>query len=959
MLRLIKYIILFVFIPTSAAVIAQTPGTKIFTLNGPGSEDLKIHVLYQNQQGYILAGTSDGLYRFDGIDFYRYAQAADVPASITAICDTAADKTWIGFENGNIGILQGNHIALLHLQEGFPKKAIKKIVYDKTGTVWIATAGEGVYYVKNKHMYNINTDDGLSDNYVYDIVLNANGTIKAATDRGLNIITIANNKKNIRVFSAKNGLPDNIVRSIYETANGYAWLGMQDAGIVCYNKDFVASTATNNWQYGQVNDVLSTSSQVFIATESDGLIVYDYNESGNITTLSFHDSQLKKISGLLRDRESNIWAAGDNFLMRTNGSNIEMLYTLSQAETERVHCLLQAKDKSILYNTVNGICLINREGNQWNKRNYKIEGIGNSDISALYEDSNGKIWIGTTGSGIVLLDLATGAQHIIKEDSILINSNIISISGKDNDVWISSLEGIVHADILATGIKYKNYVSSNEIGSNYINYIFPDNKNRIWFATDGKGLKILKEDKFKDINPQSSKYGNVIYRIVSDSLGNIWYSTYKNGVIKYNGKTFHSYTSAEGLSDMNITGLASIRNNVIALHHDKLDIISAKNGVVAYIDKEQGIKNINTDLNAYTTDTAGNLYFLSDSIICRYHASYYTSLQPTILIDNIQLYLQDINAKNGHTFNFKENNISFHYTGLYYSQPDKITYQYKLEGYDKDWISTKDKIKNFPQLPPATYRFRVRASLNNNFALAQEADFEFTITKPFWQTLWFIIACIVLTAGGFYTIIKLRERSINKYNRLEKEKIRSQLDTLRSQINPHFLFNSFNTLISEIEENPEDAVTYVEKLSDFYRSIVMNREKDLILLEEEFAILNDYIFIQQKRFGKAVQIINTVTTRQAKSLYIIPLALQLLIENAIKHNVVSLEKPLKIELYIDGDECLIIKNNISKKLNEERGSRMGLQNIQKRYELITRKTVIIENDANWFIVKIPLLKNAL
>ena len=102
-----------------------------------------------------------------------------------------------------------------------------------------------------------------------------------------------------------------------------------------------------------------------------------------------------------------------------------------------------------------------------------------------------------------------------------------------------------------------------------------------------------------------------------------------------------------------------------------------------------------------------------------------------------------------------------------------------------------------------------------------------------------------------------------------------------------------------------------------------------------------------------------VTKEEGKNYYITPLALQLLIENAIKHNVVSLEIPLTIELYIDDNEYLVIKNNINKKLQQEKGSGMGLQNIQKRYELISRKSVIVENNDKFFIVKIPLLKTPL
>jgi len=954
----VRTYITIVLIAVASSLNAQGTGSRIFTINGTEGDEPKILTLYQNKQGYILAGTTKGLYRFDGLEFYKYA-VSDSMLNVTAIGEVYNNQLWAGFENGTLGMVQNNKIVPLVFEEGHPKKAIKKILLDKSGVVWIATAGEGLYYLKNNRMYNINTDDGLSDNYVYDISIAENGIVKAATDRGMNIITVSDKQKNIQIFSSKDGLPDNILRCLSETSNGNTWMGMEDAGIICLDNNLTTQTKTTNWNYGQVNDIIATSSQVFIATEDNGLVVYDHDVNNKITTFSFHDDHLKKITCLLRDRESNIWASGDNFLMRTAGSTIQMIYKLPKTSVEKVHSIMYAADNSIWFNTGSDVSKIFRNGDSWQRKDFSIQNVTGTDISSLYQDIYGTIWIGTLGKGIVLLDPATGRQRVIKEDSLLINSNIISMSGKDSTIWISGFEGVVCAKLHKDGnTEYTNYTGIADIGSNYINYILPDSKNRVWLATDGKGLILFYQEKFTSYQQPLSEFGNVIYKVIEDPYHNIWYSTFKNGIVKYNGNSWSNYTTTQGLSDLNITGLAIARDNIVVLHHNKLDIINARTGAVTFIDDEQGIGNINTDFNAYTTDNEGNLYFISDSSIYKYHASYNTAMHPTILIDNIQLFLQDVQVQNGHNFDYDENNISFHYAGLYYSQPGKVMYQYKLEGYDKAWVDTKDKTKNFPQLSPGTYTFRVRASLNNNFSAASEASFRFTIERPFWTSTWFILVCIFLAVALVYIIIRLRESTINKYNKLEREKIRSQLETLRSQINPHFLFNSFNTLISEIEEDPDTAVTYVEKLSDFYRNIVMHREKDLIPLEEELAILNDYTFIQQKRYGRAVQIDNRVTAHEGKTYFITPLALQLLIENAIKHNVVSLETPLYVELYIE-NEYLVVKNNVKKKLQEEKGSRMGLQNIQKRYELISRKSVIIEKDDEYFTVKIPLLKTPL
>jgi hypothetical protein len=477
----------------------------------------------------------------------------------------------------------------------------------------------------------------------------------------------------------------------------------------------------------------------------------------------------------------------------------------------------------------------------------------------------------------------------------------------------------------------------------------------VWFATDGKGIIQYEDGKFKSLQQPKDGYGNVVYKLVQDKQGNIWFSTYDKGLVKYDGKSFTRFTTGQGLSDMNITGLCVSGDNLFLIHKSDVDIIDTRSGNISYLDADQGINNINTDLNALASDPDGNVYFVADSILYKYNASKETLLRPLVMIDRVQLFLNDINVENGHVFQHNQNNLSFYYAGLYYSQPNRIQYQYKLEGYDKNWVSTKDRVKNFPQLPPGTYTFKVRVSLNQNFSAAYESAFTFTIAEPFWRQLWFIVLAILALAAVFYLIIHQREKSIEKYNRLEREKIRSQLETLRNQINPHFLFNSFNTLISEIEEHPDKAVLYVEHLSDFYRSIVVHREKDLISLEEEINILNDYCFIQQKRYGEALKINISISKEQQKEYYIVPLALQLLFENAVKHNSISRERPLHIDLFIESGH-LVVRNNINKKFTPEKGSSMGLQNIQKRYLLLSSKNVIVENDGRFFVVNIPLIK---
>lgn len=935
---------------------AQAPGTKIFYLGTEYQEPPRINTIYQLQEGYILAGTTNGLYRFDGINFYQFPSNDGVPDTVTAVCELPDKNVLVGFSNGKIGRLLNNRVILDSFEEGFPKQPITKIISDGKQIIWVATAGEGLYFYKNNKLYNINTDDGLSDNFVYDISLLTDGQVLASTDRGINLCTADLKHKVIRHFTSRNGLPDNIVRCMYITPHHQVWVGMQDAGITNYNLENPDSTQKLNWTYGQVNAIMPVNGLVFVATEDYGLLVFGRNGDNEVTTLQAQDDRLKKATCMIRDHEGNVWVAGNNELLRSSASNVQPLITLNRETAENIHSICWSQDSCLWYNASGGVIRLKEEQGVWTTRKYLIPGISGESISSIFSDANRTIWIGTLGKGIFLLDPVTGKLRPLKSVPQLVNANIISITGSDTAIWISAFEGTVCAKLSGGDIRFINYSNVENLGNKYIYNILTDSRNRTWFATDGKGIIRYENGRFTNLPQPPNGYGNVVYKLAEDRRGNIWFSTYDKGLVKYDGKQFITYTTKSGLTDMNITALAISGDNLILIHKNNIDLVNTVTGNIVYIDEDQGIKNINTDLNALASDGAGNTYFVADTILYKYNPAKETVIRPLVTIDQVQLFLNDINVPNGHSFRYNQNNLSFFFTGLYYSQPNRIQYQYKLEGYDKDWINTKDRVRNFPQLRPGHYTFRVRASLNQNFASAYEAAFSFNIEKPFWLQAWFILLSVVAAASILYLFIRQRDRTIEKYNRLQREKIQSQLETLRNQINPHFLFNSFNTLISEIEEHPDNAVKYVEHLSDFYRSIVVHREKDFISLEEEIHILNDYGFIQRKRYGSALEIEICITEEQKRKYYIVPLALQLLFENAVKHNAISPDMPLRIEVAVDREEYLTIRNNINKKFSPEKGSGMGLQNIRKRYELLVGRPVIVEQDDKFFKVKIPLIK---
>ncbi|RPJ83028.1 MAG: hypothetical protein EHJ94_00560, partial [Deltaproteobacteria bacterium] len=197
------------------------------------------------------------------------------------------------------------------------------------------------------------------------------------------------------------------------------------------------------------------------------------------------------------------------------------------------------------------------------------------------------------------------------------------------------------------------------------------------------------------------------------------------------------------------------------------------------------------------------------------------------------------------------------------------------------------------------------------------------------------------------------EKNRSELYQLQKENLISQLEALKNQIDPHFLFNNFSTLASIIEENQEAAVNFVEELSNVYRYVLQTRVHSLIPVKEELSFIQSYLFLMTKRFGNNLTVSITVPEK-FHNLYILPFSLQLLIENAIKHNIISLKKPLTIEIYVH-DDNIVIRNNLQKKTIPVKSTHMGLANIENRYKLVSDKQVRIMTSDLEFRVEIPLL----
>lgn len=218
-----------------------------------------------------------------------------------------------------------------------------------------------------------------------------------------------------------------------------------------------------------------------------------------------------------------------------------------------------------------------------------------------------------------------------------------------------------------------------------------------------------------------------------------------------------------------------------------------------------------------------------------------------------------------------------------------------------------------------------------------------------------VIMCTALVVAIYESVYFLNElkQSVTEKEMLKRESLQAQVNALKIQVNPHFLFNTLNTLAAVIPENPQQAVDFVQQLAKVYRHILEVKEEPSILLKEELEVLEAYAFLLKTRHGDNLAI--TIRVEEALlSQRIVPLSLQILMENAIKHNIVSAARPLQIDICAEMGR-LVVRNNLQPKHQSIESTGIGLDNIRNRYRLLGARLVEVEEGPEQFIVKIPLI----
>lgn len=911
-------------------------------------QDARPNVLFQASNRYLWIGTEEGLFRYDGLDYEPFLMADSLCDNKVTTIGEISGQLWVGYEDGCVFKQRGQQFELWLIEEGLPQAPITGFGQGGNGVIWVATYGEGLYYHNGQHLYNINTDDGLPGNDIYTLHVDAEGSAWVGTDGGLSRCRAKAEQKQIHTIGRAEGMPDEIVRAVIPAGvPGRFWVGTHSGGLALYDdeKDSI-SVPVADWPYAPINTLAAYHNQeVWIGTDGDGLLRYTIRDR-QLSPVRASNLEDGRILDLLRDEEGNLWGIQQYYGIYKANRKFEQI----QPALPDIQAVLETADGTLWAGCQSGLF-------RYAFPSGRFEQVLPENTLSLYESHSGQLYAGTFGQGLYMLDPDTGENlHLTASDG-LSNGSILDIIGRDSTIWLATLGGVNSFEEPASGKRPEitpRFDEQSALGTNFTYTVFPDSHGRIWFGTDGEGLSVLEEGTLRNYNTIDSIDIQAVYSITEDKQGHVWFSTAKEGVFEYDGARFRHLTLREGIRDLAITSLITAPDgNIVIVHPSGVDLLDPITRHIIYYDEGIGVKGLEPNLNAVATGSGRSVWLGMENKILRYTAlEEPLSIHPRTVITNVSVFLEPVDYQAVSSFAYDQNNLVFEFVGLWYADPKSVRYRYKLEGFDLDWISTRDQQAIYSNLPPGAYTFKVVSTENDAYSDEPVVAYAFTIRRPYWQRWWFILLASTAVSVLLVSLIRQREQRQQRMAHLEKEKVQSQFEALKSQINPHFLFNSFNTLAAIIEENPGEAVQYVDKLSDFYRSILQYREQAVINLSEELSLVKDYGYLLKYRYGENLEMAYEVPN--ADRYVVVPFALQLLVENAVKHNVISATRKLRISIKIEAERLRIV-NNLQPKFTTESSTSFGLESLRQRYEVLGTAPLKVASDDHFFIVELPLL----
>ncbi|HEY9048185.1 MAG TPA: two-component regulator propeller domain-containing protein [Ohtaekwangia sp.] len=927
-----------------------------------GLSSNSVYHIFQDSHGMIWLGTLDGLNRFDGYDIkiYRHDKLKSNSLSnnrITHIREDKSHQLWLYDEFSSVLNRYNPRSGKFYT---YYLDAVAGHELEIPDTLYINKQG---LYIQSELGYRLQ-HDAAKDAFsvlpkIDSAILNQqkrerNASLLTAFDHYLKEIKSNYNTKNIRI------------RKVIRDSDGRYWIATRFDGLFTATKangHYIFTShlrATDSFDHinsEEIYDVFEDRSNViWVGTKNSGVYTYskfrykfDHIQEVQLPQRSF---TIGTVRALLEDEQGTLWA----------GTNEQGLLKI-----EKNH----------------------RDATLYRPDPNNARSIGHRFIRALWTDADKQLWVGHY-DGYSLYHAGTGDfTRYMPADIPLDKLRVYSFKGgRNKTIWMAGWDVVLNFDptVKRYTIYSRETAKENGFVIENVRELLLDDDHDLWMAAGEKGLCIYNKEtgKFTTIRSEpgvaNSLPSNNIFDIMRDSGRRIWLAT-ADGLCEFDPQRhqFTNYTVNEGLPGNLVYGILEDRHGFLWLSTTKgISRFDPVRKTFRNYDESDGLQSNEFSENAFFQNDAGVMMFGGINGITIFHPDFVpdNAIPPQVAITNLKVFDKplseaeafDVDAIDERLMNEEEiiltpeqRSVSFEFVALHFVNPKKNNYAYMLEGFDKDWIYRNANIRfaNYTNLEPGTYYFKVKASNSDGVWNLNPVRLKITIKPPFYATWWFRIAsglCVVLAGVWAY---RKRIATIRKEQSLKSIQLESELAFLKSQVNPHFLFNTFNNIYALCQVNSKNAAPMVGKVSEMMRYMIYDCAADRVPLQKEIEYLRNYMDLNQL---KSARRLNTEFSIEGSpdGLRIVPLLLINFLENSFKHSDIYSNGDgfIQMRLHLEGQELsfTIINSFRERSIQNNNQTGIGLTNVKHRLALLYagKHTLRLEKNTRIFEVQLKL-----
>lgn len=786
-----------------------------------------INAVYQDRKGFIWIATENGLNKFDGTRFSIYRHNATDSTSlknnyVRTLFEDSRGNFWIGCINGLQRYDRATdnfHELFISRKDGRKNPHITSIIERRNGDLWIATSGQGAISLKknsNPASFHIETEltDRIGSNYLNVIFEDSRQNLWIATEeKGL--YRYSPESKELKSYKAPYHIAGDDVSAICEDAHGQIFVGTLTKGLFRLSSrqegNFEPVLYQNRMNLNIRTLIIDTRGKLIIGTDGEGVKEYQpqqdiiVDSEINAGPLDFSKS---KVHSLIEDKDHNLWLGiFQKGLILVPGISNKFDYygyksihnnTIGSSCVMAIHTDEQA---TIWIGTDNdGLYAINDQGKQL--RHYTHQA-GNPQsvpgtILCLYEDSNQELWLGSYFDGLARMNKQTGT---CQDATSLLQGNLNAgkpkvsciIEDKNKNLWVGTYgSGLYKINLPTQHVTYYESTrnenddwSINRLPNDWISYLLEDREGMIWIGTY-KGLAVLnpQTDNFINYKKQNNLLpGYVVYSLLESSNGEIWAGT-SEGLVCLNKDRLTPvlFTTADGLPSDIICGLAEDekKNIWISTHQGISKLNPPEKKFINYYAGD-GLQGNEFTRTAVFKDKRGKIFFGGTNGVTAFYPQDITEIKKemNVLITGFHVANRPVKKgdKSGNnvitdtavmdteqfTLAYNENTFSIDFSVLEFSNPDRISYQYKIKELGDEWISTQPGTNRvtYSSLKPGKYTFSVQARDHNNFSNIRTVTI--AITPPWYQTwwakvIWGCLGALLIYALTMYILSRIRHR---------------------------------------------------------------------------------------------------------------------------------------------------------------------------------------------------------